>query len=264
MKKKIEILIILAILLASITATIVYASVSSTELETVKIVSTASISKSSDIFEKLDTNSSNVNSKVVYDELKKANIYEFENEKYFVNMDTKNDLVGIYSKNVTTTQTTSNANNQTAKEYVLNKYKELNLPTEYELTYLEKFDDLIWQANFEKNYNGIYNKYESVKMFFIPDSDEIVALTVFNESAKSSNVSINKEDAEMTAAQNLGIDSSEIKSATLSMEKANKFYDNPNSHTAVHSTWVIQSSDDTIVYVDAENNNVIGGDHINE
>ena len=65
MKKKIEILIILAILLASITATIVYASVSSTELETVKIVSTASISKSSDIFEKLDTNSSNLNSKVV-------------------------------------------------------------------------------------------------------------------------------------------------------------------------------------------------------
>ena len=123
MKKKIEILIILAILLASITATIVYASVSSTELETVKIVSTASISKSSDIFEKLDTNSSNVNSKVVYDELKKANIYEFENEKYFVNMDTKNDLVGIYSKNVSTTQTTSNANNQTSKEYVLNKNK---------------------------------------------------------------------------------------------------------------------------------------------
>lgn len=264
MKKKIEILVILAVLLASITATIVYASVSSTELETVKTVSTASISKSSDIFEKLDTNSVNVNSKVVYDELKKENLYEFENTKYFVNMNTKNELVGIYSKNVTTTQSTSNANTSSAKEYVLNKYNELNLPTEYELTYLEKFDDLIWQANFEKNYNGIYNKYESVKMFFIPDSDEIVALTVFNESAKSSNVNISKEDAEMTAAQNLGIDSSEIKSATLSMEKANKFYDNLNSDTAVHSTWVIQSSDDTIVYVDAENNTVIGGDHINE
>ena len=41
-------------------------------------------------------------------------------------MDTKNDLVGIYSKNVSTTQTTSNANNLTAKEYVLNKYNELS------------------------------------------------------------------------------------------------------------------------------------------
>lgn len=264
MKKKIEILIILAVLLASITATIVYASVSSSEVETIKTVSTASISKSSEIFEKLDTNSNNVNSKVVYDELTKENLYEFENTKYFVNMNTKNELVGIYSKNVTATQTTSNVNNQTAKEYVLNKYTELNLPTEYELTYLEKFDDLIWQANFEKNYNGIYNKYESVKMFFIPDSDEIVALTVFNEGASSSTVTISKEDAEMTAAQNLGIDSSNIKSATLSMEKANKFYDNSNSDTAVHSTWVIQSADDTIVYVDAENNTVIGGDHINE
>lgn len=264
MKKKIEILIILAVLLASITATIVYASVSSSEVETIKTVSTASMSKSSEIFEKLDTNSNNVNSKVVYDELTKENLYEFENTKYFVNMNTKNELVGIYSKNVTATQTTSNVNNQTAKEYVLNKYTELNLPTEYELTYLEKFDDLIWQANFEKNYNGIYNKYESVKMFFIPDSDEIVALTVFNEGASSSTVTVSKEDAEMTAAQNLGIDSSNIKSANLSMEKANKFYDNSNSDTTVHSTWVIQSADDTIVYVDAENNTVIGGDHINE
>lgn len=264
MKKKIEILIILAVLLASITATIVYASVSSSEVETIKTVSTASMSKSSEIFEKLDTNSNNVNSKVVYDELTKENLYEFENTKYFVNMNTKNELVGIYSKNVTATQTTSNVNNQTAKEYVLNKYTELNLPTEYELTYLEKFDDLIWQANFEKNYNGIYNKYESVKMFFIPDSDEIVALTVFNEGASSSTVTVSKEDAEMTATQNLGIDSSNIKSATLSMEKANKFYDNSNSDTTIHSTWVIQSADDTIVYVDAENNTVIGGDHINE
>ncbi len=264
MKKKIEILIILAVLLASITATIVYASVSSSEVETIKTVSTASMSKSSEIFEKLDTNSNNVNSKVVYDELTKENLYAFENTKYFVNMNTKNELVGIYSKNVTATQTTSNVNNQTAKEYVLNKYTELNLPTEYELTYLEKFDDLIWQANFEKNYNGIYNKYESVKMFFIPDSDEIVALTVFNEGASSSTVTVSKEDAEMTAAQNLGIDSSNIKSATLSMEKANKFYDNSNSDTTIHSTWVIQSADDTIVYVDAENNTVIGGDHINE
>lgn len=265
MKKKIKFLILTTVLLASITATIVYATASSSiETETVKTVSTASISKSSEIFEKLDTNSDNVISKVVFNKLKNENLYEFENTKYFVNMNTKNELVGIYSKNITTTQPTSNANTSTAKEYVLNKYTKLNLPSEYELTYLEKFDDLIWQANFEKNYNGIYNKYESVKMFFIPDSDEIVALTVFNESAKSSNVNISKEEAELTATQNLGIDSSNIKSTTLSMEKANKFYDNTNSDTTVHPTWVIQSSDDTIVYVDAENNNIIGGDHINE
>ena len=265
MKKKIKFLILTTVLFASITATIVYATASSSsEIETVKTVSTASISKSSEIFEKLDTNSDNVISKVIYDNLKNENLYEFENTKYFVNMNTKNELVGIYSKNITTTQTTSNANTSSAKEYVLNKYTELNLPSEYELTYLEKFDDLIWQANFEKNYNGLYNKYESVKMFFIPDSDEIIALTVFNESASSSAVTVSKEDAELTATQNLGIDSSNIKSTTLSMEKANKFYDNSNSDTTIHPTWVIQSSDNTIVYVDAENNNVIGGDHINE
>ena len=55
MKKKIEILIIATVLLVSITATLVYASVSSSsEVETIKTVSTASISKSSEIFEKLE------------------------------------------------------------------------------------------------------------------------------------------------------------------------------------------------------------------
>lgn len=265
MKKKIGFLTILAVLFTLITATIVCASVSSSsEVETIKTVSTRSISKSSEIFGKLNTNSNNASSKVVYDELKKERLYEFENAKYFVDMNTKNELVGIYSKNLTTTQTMSTSTNSSAREYVLNKYVELNLPDEYELVYLEKFDDLIWQANFEKNYNGIYNRYESVKMFFIPDSDEIVALTVFDESAESSSVSVNQKDAETTAVQNLGLEPSEIKSSTLSMEKANKFYDNSNSDTSVRATWVVQTTDDAIVYVDAENNTVIGGDHINE
>ena len=130
-----------------------------------------------------------------------------------------------------TTQEISSMDSSSAKDYILDKYKKLNLPSDYELNYLEKFDYLIWQANFEKNYNGIYNKYESVKVFFIPDTDEIVSLTVFNEPAASNETTITQEEATLTATENLGISSSDIVSATLTMEKANDYYDNSNKAT---------------------------------
>ena len=138
------------------------------------------------------------------------------------------------------------------------------MPKEYELNYVEKYDDLIWQANFEKNYDGIYNKYESVKVFFIPDTDEIVALTVFNEPAKSSEISVSEEEATLTAAEKLDLSTDEIVSAELTMEKSNTFYDESNSNSSIHSTWVITASDNSIIYIDAETNEVIGGDSINE
>ena len=72
------------------------------------------------------------------------------------------------------------------------------------------------------------------------------------------------EEATLTATENLGISSSDVVSATLTMEKANDYYDNSNQDTSIHPTWVIQSSDNSIIYIDAENNKVIGGDCINE
>ena len=48
------------------------------------------------------------------------------------------------------------------------------------------------------------------------------------------------------------------------MEKANNYYDSQNADTSIHPSWVLQMSDNSIVYVDATNNNVIGGDCINE
>ena len=264
MKKNIKISLITGSLIF-LTAAIVYAATTTVpEKNTAPTVSEASISKSSELLNILDSNSSNLKTSVKYDELQDKTLYEIGNVKYFIDMDTNNNLVGIYSKSLSTAQETSTLNNDQAKEYILNKYNELNLPKEYELNYVEKYDDLIWQANFEKNYDGIYNKYESVKVFFIPDTDEIVALTVFNEPAKSSEISVSEEEATLTAAEKLDLSTDEIVSAELTMEKSNTFYDESNSNSSIHSTWVITASDNSIIYIDAETNEVIGGDSINE
>lgn len=227
-------------------------------------ISQTSLNKSYEIFDTLNSEKNITNSKTSYDELENKNYYIIENDDYTIALETNNSLKGIYSKEISTLETSSNLSKEIAEKYICAKYKELNLPSQYELSYLEKYDDIIWQANFEKNYNGIYNKYESVKVFFIPDTDEIISLSVFNEPTTSTTASISQAEAIQTASEELNLDSSKIVSASLEMEKANNYYDSSNTDTSVHPTWKIQTTDDTFIFVDANTSNIIGGDEINE
>ena len=253
MKKNIKIAAI-AVLLIILAAAIAYAANMSTGEPIDEMhVSTVSIEKSSSLLNLLGSDSQNLKTKVVYDELKNKDIYRIEDAKYSIYMDTNNKLVGIHARSLSTDLQESSFSEEEAGQYIVAKYNELNLPSDYEFDYITKFDDLIWQANFEKNYGGVYNKYESVKVFFIPDSDEIVALGVFYDAPKSTGVRIAQDAAIQTASNK---NSSEVVKAELSMEKA----DDNN----IHSAWVITYSDNEIIYVDAESNEIIGGDTINE
>lgn len=267
MKRNVKIIILSCILLV-LTAAIVYATQvpASAEKQNKKIVSTQMLDTSSEIFSKLDSEETVSKTEVKYDALRKKDIYEVSNSKYIVNLDSNNNLVGIYTNSIEpiTIKSRSIATKDSAREVILAKYKELNLPSEYELVYLEKIDDEVWEADFQKNYNGIYNKYEAVKTFFIPENNEILALTVFNEGNDSSEVTVSNEDAIKTASNSLNIEASKIISSTLTMEKANKFYDKNNNDSSVHTTWVLETSDNSKIYVDATDNTVIGGDNINE
>lgn len=257
MKRNYKVLLITFVVILLLTSAIVYAQTANTATEEIKVVSSEMINKSSEILNDLNSQDTISDTKVVYDELQEKNIYTVSNSKYTINLDESNNLVGIYTKGTSPIRTRSLCDKEAAKEMIVAKYEELGLPSEYELSYLEKYDDEIWQANFEKNYNGIYNKYESVKVYFIPENDEIVALTVFNEAPTNSSVTISEEDAILTAANSLDVSSSEIVSATLSMEKS-------ESDESIHPSWVVQASNNSIVFVDANNNAVIGGDSINE
>lgn len=252
MKKNIKIILLVASLLLLVSVAIVYAGVTTTDDTPIKDkVSEASVLESSKLLKSLNSEPTNLKSKVKFDELQNKTIYEIENSKYFIDMDTENQLVGIHSKEISTKLEASKYKKDSASEYIMNKYKELNLPADYELNYIEKFDDLIWQANFEKNYNGIYNKYESVKVYFIPDSDEIVALGAFREAPASYDTSISLDSAKQTASSK---DSSEVVASALSMEKVDD--------GSIRPVWVVTYSDNNIVYVDAKSNQVVGGDTI--
>lgn len=262
MKKRLLILISISIVF-SLATLIVYAKTYTPSISEPKnFVTEEMVSTSSDLLSKLNSNNSISKKEVVTDEYENKTLYKISNDKYSVNLDDSNNLVAIYSKYIETTQISNKYDKATVENYILNKYKELNLPSEYELTYLEQFDDDIWEANFEKKYNGFYNKYESVKTFFIPETDEIVALTVFNKKTNSNEISVNKDDAVLTATQNLNIDASDIISSKVSVEKANTYYNESNSDTSLHTSWVLETKDNSFIYVDANSNSIIGGDCI--
>lgn len=264
MKRSIKILILSSILLL-VAAALVYAQTTIvTEKAEPEMVSAQMTETSSKILSILNSDTTNLNKKVTYDKITDRKVYQVSNSKYSIKLDSNNNLIGIYSKNSSPVKTKSIITKDSAREIITSKYNELNLPSEYELVYLEKVDDEVWEADFQKNYNGIYNKYEAVKTFFIPENNEIVALTVFNEGNDSADISISQENAIQTATNSLNIDSSEIVSSTLTMEKANTFYDKNNADTSVHTVWKLQTSDNSMIYIDATENNVIGGDCINE
>lgn len=264
MKRNIKILALTSILLI-LTAVCVFATTAMpTEKVEEKMVSAKMIDTSSDILAKLNQTEAVTSTRVKYNMLKDEDIYEVSNPKYNIEFDSNNNLVGIYSKAISPVTAKVAANKDFAREVIMEKYKELNLPAEYELVYLEPAFNGLWEADFQKNYNGIYNKFEAVKTYFIPENGEICALTVFDEGHGSANVTISADQAIQTASETLEIDPSEIVSSELTMEKANKTYDEKNKDKSVHTVWKLEKTDESTIYIDATQNNVIGGDFVNE
>ena len=64
-------------------------------------------------------------------------------------LDESNNLVGIYTKGTSPIRTRSLCDKEAAKEMIVAKYEELGLPSEYELSYLEKYDDEILEKALE-------------------------------------------------------------------------------------------------------------------
>ena len=124
---------------------------------------------------------SNVNLKTYDDKFRGIEFYNIKTNKYILYINSSSNKISKIKNKTYDTKRTATATNDEAKSFILNIYDKLNLPSEYELMYLEPFSTkTLWEADFQKNYDGIYNKYEAVKVIFDPAAKEIIGLTVFN------------------------------------------------------------------------------------
>ena len=263
MKKYLLISSLLCIIAIFSVVNIVNASLVITEEETVSAINSLLTFNSTEFLTSIDTNQtiSSITEKV--NQLTNSEFYQVETTDYLLNLDSvTKEVTGLYSKQLDC-NFTSIANKALARKFILTKYAELELPSEYELVYLEKFDDYVWEANFQKKYDDVYNMYESVKIFFIPETQTIAALTVFDEeyTPHSSETMTASEATEIVEAT---LDTENIVSSELTIIKENNYFNNENQETNLHKAWVLTTENDEYIYVDSSTGEIIGGDCINE
>lgn len=203
-------------------------------------------------------------------ELADKSYYNVKAENYSFNYTSDTlELVNIFntSNNFSNTDSTPE---EDARTFIMDMYTELSLPSDYELTYLEKLDDSLWEADFSKKYGDIYNKFESVKIFFSPDEQEIAALTVFNEKVEETSTlartsSLTESNARDVVVNTLNISNDKILNTYQSFERANGYYTNESLDLSknIYNVWVVEyldsDSNTNSCFVDINTGDIIGG-----
>lgn len=263
MKKYVLITVILCLIALFSAINIASANLTVTDAQTAQAVNSLITYKSSEFLSVLDSTDEIKSISVENDELNNTDFYKVETNNYLLKLDTDDkNVTGIYAK-TSDTNFTKESTESEAREFINAKYEQLNLPEDYDLVYLEKIDEYTWEADFQRKYGDVYNMYEAVKVFFTPENNEIIALTVFDEPYENNKeTKITTKEAKEIVSNELNIDS-KIISEELTIIKSNNYFENSNDKD-LHKAWVLTTKDNESIYVDAINGDVIGGDCINE
>lgn len=195
-----------------------------------------------------------------------------DNQNYEIQLDTEDlSVVRILSLDINYNISNEDTTKEEALEYVTKVYNSLNLDSSYNLVYLEKFDDTLWEANYQKEYDGIYNPYESVKIIFSPIEQKIASLKVFKLEYDNQQESIiSEENAKSIFSDkfsSLDAISDEQVTAELVLTRPNNLLDDNREYGSkalfnneIKKAWKVTNSDGITAFVDVETGNVIGGD----
>ena len=94
----------------------------------------------------------------------------------------------------------------------------------------------MWRVDFCKKYGDVFNKYQCIRISFVPEVKKIKILTIFDEDYEDNPVAITQDEAIEIAKKKylaLGKDETKIKSITVKMdiEKMNTVLHNLTSNS---------------------------------
>lgn len=206
------------------------------------------------------------------------------NKKYEIKIDAETGkLVSYYDGTIDDSKITATANENTAKEVVMVLYSALSIDNDYELKSLQKIsianNSCLWQADFCKQYDGIYNNYQCIRITFIPEIKKIKMLNIFDEEFENNPIIITKDEAIETVKTKLQGEKINNVNCELKIEKMNPLVymqDHPLSGNQVYrlervvrKVWSVQCTikrnnieQQEKYYIDVTTGEIIGGDII--
>lgn len=300
MKRKTILLLLFIVFSIMILGTVVLATVNNNENQD-KILTEEKISSVSETYKEIDLNMKKV--KALNNQLDKANTYledinaetefftnENANIKMFINaLESRQEIVISNEKSILRINSetgellsyTNNKNDFTTntltdieiKERAISIFNNLNNidKNNYELLYIEKFDDEIWRVGFAKEYDGIINEGESIKFSFCPETKELVTLSINKIIFDNNEVILSKDDArniaqiylDRSVAGNMDID--------IDIVRPNYFYAKSSNDDSIYVNiektrkayvCTFNNESKSKVYIDCTTGEVIGGDII--
>lgn len=220
-----------------------------------------------------ENNSSEI--KLFHDNTINEDYYDIVTSNYTISMD-KNSKLRAFSDDTFNYDLQTTSDKSIAKTFITNFYNNLDISHDYELEYLERFDDSMWEADFVKKLDGLYNYYDSIKIFFSPEQQKIAALRIHSTSYDNDGIATLSENITEAEAKNIvkeqfeNISDNQITNIELTYIKPNNFFTRQAGSDIISSNVVVkawkvtieQDATTTFVFVDFSTGNILGGDQV--
>lgn len=123
--------------------------------------------------------------------------------------------------------------------------------------------DYIAYSFYEKNPAGVFNPYDQIRVVFDNVKDRVILYSKFNDYKIEKEAKISEDKASKIALDFLDNKASKVDKITLTVVASNEFFDENKQEKKdskdLHLAYIVEIADD-MVYVDAYNGKIIGGD----
>lgn len=192
-------------------------------------------------------------------------------------------VVSYFDKTVNDVNIKAIANQDQATDVATKLYNLISKDSDYELKAIIKLsisdDSCLWQADYCKKYDNIFNDYQCIRITFVPETEQIKIVNIFDEDFENNPIVITKEEAENIVKEKLNNEKIISMDTILKIEKMNEYvYMQDNNlkgdqaykmDVVIRKVWSVECNleknnhqEVNKFYVDVTTGEIIGGDSI--
>ena len=190
------------------------------------------------------------------------------NEGYVIEVNAKNaKIVSYFDSTVNDIEIKATANKKEATQVSEKIYNLISQDKDYVLK----------DADYCKKYDDIFNDYQCIRLTFVPETEQIKIINIFDEEFENNPIVITKEEAEQIVKEKLSNETISSIDTKLKIEKMNEYvYMQDNKlkenqaykmDVTVRKVWSVEFilkknnfEQSSKVYVDVTTGEIIGGD----